>query len=54
MEYTIVEGQTHLELIKKVDTLIEQGWKPIGGLAIGKLHLFTCIYQAMIREAKKQ
>jgi hypothetical protein len=32
MEYTIVTGQKKEDLIKKVNELILEGWKPQGGI----------------------
>lgn len=53
MEYTVVKENNLDELIRKVTALIEQGWKPQGGIAaaiiapIAKIYIF---YQAMIKE----
>jgi hypothetical protein len=50
MEYTTVQASSNNDLIKKVNELIKQGWKPQGG--IGITYGSTPFYQAMIRETK--
>ena len=34
MQYTVVEEHNRDELIKKVNELIQQGWQPLGGIAV--------------------
>jgi hypothetical protein len=50
MEYTVVKAGTTEALIQKVNELITQGWKPLGGIAISGGATFTGVYQAMVRE----
>jgi hypothetical protein len=50
MEYIIVKAGTTETLIEKVNELIGQGWKPLGGIAISGGATFTGVYQAMVRE----
>jgi len=33
-EYKIIHGKTPEDLEKKVNALIQQGWKPLGGVSI--------------------
>lgn len=54
MIYEIAEGGNTNELKKKVDELIDKGWKPIGGIAIASWIVggktFWLLAQAMIYE----
>lgn len=56
IEYTIVSSTTIGSLIPQVQTRINNGWKPQGGIAItvGESTSFgapdTTFYQAMIKE----
>jgi len=53
MEYTVVEEHDRDELVRKVENLIKQGWKPLGGIAVSTVapvlgyHIFC---QALIKE----
>ena len=44
MEYTVVVGSSIEKLIEKVNKLIVEGWKPLGGIGINGKY-----YQAMTR-----
>jgi hypothetical protein len=53
MEYTLVQNRNHEELIRQVEELIKQGWKPLGGIAIAIIAPMLDIFmycQAMIKE----
>jgi hypothetical protein len=51
MEYTIVGDGKMDRLISKVNELIRQGWKPIGGIALDtRAAGIGGFYQAMARE----
>lgn len=57
MEYTIVWGYSLTVLVKKVNGLIEEGWKPIGGVSVAVVEETTMpfkreYYQAIIKEEK--
>ena len=63
MEYTVVDYKNIGELIKRVNVLIMEGWKPQGGIAIqqylenisGNYQVYRYgHYQAMIRETGKE
>lgn len=47
MEYWIVNNTDPLKLIKEVQRLIKEGWRPQGGVS-GYGHI---LYQALVREA---
>ena len=51
-QYIIVQEKMIVSLAMKVNDLIEEGFKPIGGVAIGKNNYGqeTIYCQAMIRE----
>lgn len=44
--YTIVEGYTACEFIKRVNQYIADGWEPLGGVAYGGSNQY--FYQAML------
>ena len=46
MEYTIAHGDSLAVIIKRVNELIKQGWKPQGGIC----QIMGNYYQAMIKE----
>ena len=48
-EYKIVERMSGELLEIAVNELIEEGWKPKGGLQIAKDGHLDCYYQAMIK-----
>ena len=48
-EYKIVEEMSRELLEIAVNELIQEGWKPKGGLQIAKDEHFDCYYQAMIK-----
>lgn len=53
MEYKLVETRDREELIKVVEGLIKQGWKPLGGIAVAVIAPMLDIFmfcQAMIKE----
>jgi hypothetical protein len=53
MEYTLVENRNRDELIREVEGLIKQGWKPLGGIAVAIIAPMLDIFmfcQAMIKE----
>ncbi len=53
MEYTVVAVNNRDELIMKVADLINQGWKPLGGVSVSTVAPFLGIYffcQALIKE----
>ncbi len=43
--YKLVIGTSSEELARKVNELIKEGWKPIGGVAVDNV-----CYQAMIKD----
>ena len=43
--YTIIKAEAVAELVSKVNKLIQEGWKPLGGMVIGRAHY----YQTMIK-----
>jgi hypothetical protein len=50
MEYAIAEARDQAaHLAKQVNKLIEDGWKPIGGVAVHSDSGFWWFYQAMVR-----
>lgn len=50
MEYTIVTAKKMEDLIKKVNELILEGWKPQGGICeSGNEYSGTLFFQAMIK-----
>jgi len=52
MEYGIASAETTLELKRLVQSLINEGWRPQGGLAIEAHDQYISYYfQAMIRGA---
>jgi hypothetical protein len=53
MQYTIVEDHNRENLIQKVNELIQQGWQPLGGVAVSTVAPILGNYifcQAMIKE----
>lgn len=46
IKYTIVEGYTASECIKRVNQHIADGWEPLGGVAYGGSDQY--FYQAML------
>ena len=53
MEYTVVEVYGYAEeLIRNVNDLIKDGWRPLGGVAIGitETDELDGYFQAMIRD----
>jgi len=53
MEYTVVVEHNRDELIKKVADLIQQGWKPLGGIAVSTVFPILGDYifcQALLKE----
>ncbi len=60
MKYTVVctsrgnPDKALRELIEQVNQMIEQGWKPIGGIAYSMWSLMSYSYhQAMVYESEK-
>ncbi len=54
MEYMAVEANSLKNLSSSVNDLIEQGWRPLGGLSSTKNFYETISYcQALIKEDKK-
>lgn len=50
MEYVVIEAQSADELQQKVQAQIEQGWEPLGGLAVATYGAGAWwYYQSMIR-----
>jgi hypothetical protein len=54
MEYFVVKGLTINALIDNVNKLIQQGWKPQGGLIPCGEDVYTVYYQAMIKDTSKE
>lgn len=54
--YQILEDRSSLELMKKVRDWMQDGWRPIGGVAVAKSDTMswsgTTFYQAMIQVDK--
>lgn len=54
VEYTLVDSSDVTELIAKVNRLIDEGWRPQGGIAVAWFDvagdLTAWHYQAMIRD----
>jgi len=52
IKYMIAKGDSSHELMEAVNTLIKNGWTPLGGLsAIKSGHKDIC-YQAMVKDAR--
>lgn len=49
LEYDVVWDSRLPDLIKEINRLIAEGWKPLGGMAPDK----AAFYQTMTREVKK-
>jgi hypothetical protein len=54
-KYTIITASDHSELIAKVNTEIEKGWRPTGGVTLLNIHQARpqpamVLAQAMIRD----
>jgi len=45
MEYTIIQDMNSERFIAMVNEAIQEGWRPLGGMAVSGLWL----YQAMVR-----
>lgn len=45
MEYKIIEAKHHSALVEKVNTLLKQGWEPVGGVSFYAHY----IYQALVK-----
>jgi hypothetical protein len=53
MQYTVVQEHNREALIRKVAELIQQGWKPLGGISVSTVAPMLGNYifcQAMIKE----
>jgi uncharacterized protein DUF1737 len=52
MKYLVIEAQSAEELQQKVQDSIDQGWQPLGGLAVATYGAGSWwYYQAMISQA---
>ena len=49
MEYTIIDKISIDSLETEVHELIDNGWKPIGGVAVHSEDGLTHFYQAMVK-----
>ena len=49
MKYTLVYDSVPELLIDKVNRLIQQGWEPMGGLAVSRHETEEVFYQAMMK-----
>ena len=49
MEYAIIESDSTAGLEEKVRALIEEGWRPQGGISIIGQSGFYTLLQAMVR-----
>ncbi len=49
MKYTLVYDNVPELLIDKVNKLIQQGWEPMGGLAVSRHETEEIFYQAMTK-----
>jgi hypothetical protein len=55
MTYAIVEAQSAEDLQQKVQTLMDEGWEPQGGLSVGTYAAGVWwYYQAMVRYPTQQ
>lgn len=53
--YTVIEEDDLLKLAESVNELMWEGWKPLGGVAIGQLAEFDMKYcQALIFVPKEE
>lgn len=52
MKYTLVYDSVPELLIDKVNRLIQQGWEPMGGLAVSRHETEEVFYQAMMKKEK--
>jgi len=52
MEYQVVFRKKECELVEKVNSLIEEGWQPQGGVSavMNETVFYVWLFQAMIRE----
>lgn len=51
MKYRVIEEPYRVDLERAVNSAIEQGWKPIGGVCVNtneRRNSITTFYQAMI------
>lgn len=56
MEYTVVEGMSRSDIIRKVNAKIKEGWKTEGGIVCTKESISPSnahFFQAMIKETSK-
>lgn len=53
VEYKVVAEHNIDSLIEKVNKLIQEGWKPQGGIAARVVGLPVSLFQAMIREEEE-
>jgi hypothetical protein len=52
MNYHLVEAQSAAQLQENVQSLIDEGWEPLGGVAVATYGAgLWWYYQAMIRRA---
>lgn len=49
-KYVLVESKDRYELAKEVNILVEQGYKPVGGIAVSVFSVNAYYTQAMIKE----
>lgn len=57
MKYEVIQYNNLYELIDAVNNYIENGWKPLGGIAVtscGSYNIEKRYLQAMIKEEKKE
>jgi len=52
MSYHVVEAQSAVQLQENVQSLIDQGWEPLGGISVATYAAGAWwYYQAMIKRA---
>ena len=52
MQYTILDSNEFYKLEKMVNSYIEKGWVPQGGVAAAKDQGYSVYAQAMVKESK--
>ncbi len=50
MHYTVITNNSLDEMEKKVQELLDVGWRPQGGICVGIEENYTYYYQAMVSD----
>ncbi len=49
MQYQVVEARSKAKLVKQVQQMINNGWRPVGGVNVYNAGLATMFHQAMVK-----